>query len=89
MLNLIFWLFGLFLDFADDETEGTSVCQSIYSSYTSLYQTDTEEFMIGDPQLIKLSHELESSYSTDTDYRTPLVAQYAKQYTEDLIRTTR
>eukprot|EP00800_Vazella_pourtalesii_P003334 TRINITY_DN1337_c0_g2_i2.p1 TRINITY_DN1337_c0_g2~~TRINITY_DN1337_c0_g2_i2.p1 ORF type:complete len:299 (-),score=61.63 TRINITY_DN1337_c0_g2_i2:113-1009(-) len=76
-------------DFADDETEGTSVCQSIYSSYTSLYQTDTEEFMIGDPQLIKLSHELESSYSTDTDYRTPLVAQYAKQYTEDLIRTTR
>ncbi|KAI6648469.1 hypothetical protein LOD99_8101 [Oopsacas minuta] len=76
-------------DIADDETEATSVCQSIYSSYTSLYQTDTEEFMIGDPQLMKLSRELESSYSTDTDHRTPLVAHYARHYTEDLIRSTR
>ena len=80
------------LDFADDETEGTSVCQSIYSSYTSLYQTDTEEFMIGDPQVLKLSRELESPFFPDVqdkDQRTPLVAHYAKHYTEDLLRSGR
>ena len=79
----------LFIDFADDETEGTSLCQSLYSSYTSLYQTDTEEFMIGDPQVIKLSLDLESPYTPVTEVRTPLVAQYARHYTENLLRNTR
>ena len=79
----------LFIDFADDETEGTSLCQSLYSSYTSLYQTDTEEFMIGDPQVIKLSLDLESPYTPATEVRTPLVAQYARHYTENLLRNTR